>query len=86
MPDLPITYAEPGTVGLGGGGIGARALVKTETVGVRLFSNQRGYSSAVEAIPIPAPSRTASSVRRSYRIPECTLRPAVSGCLSLRRD
>jgi hypothetical protein len=42
-PDLPITYAEPGTVGLGGGGIGARAVVKTETVGVRLFSNQRVY-------------------------------------------
>ena len=32
-----------GQLALGDGGIGARALVKPETVGVRLFSNQRGY-------------------------------------------
>src|SRR5262245_54759598 len=36
----PITYT---TVALGRGGIGACALVKSETVGVRLFSNQRSY-------------------------------------------
>ena len=75
-----------GQLALGVVELGLVALVKTETVGVRLFSNQRGYSFAVEAIPIPAPSRTASSVRRNYHIPECTLRRAASGCLSLRRD
>lgn len=42
-PDLPITYAEPGTVGLGGGEIGACAVVKTEIVRARLFSNKRTY-------------------------------------------
>ena len=81
-----MTYASLGQLALGVVELGLVALVKTETVGVRLFSNQRGYSSAVEAIPIPCASRTASSVRRSYRIPECTPRPAASGCLSLRRD
>ncbi len=39
-------------------------------------------SAVVEAIPIPASSRTAWSVRRNCHTPECTLRPAASGCLS----
>ncbi len=42
----------------------------------------RHRSAVVEAIPIPAPSRTAWSVRRNCHTPECTLRPAASGCLS----
>ena len=32
--------------------------------------------------PEPASSRTAWSVRRNCHTPECTLRPAASGCLS----
>jgi hypothetical protein len=39
-------------------------------------------SAVVEAIPIPASSRTAWSVRRNCHTPECMLRPAASGCLS----